>query len=67
MINHSTSIPCPVCKTSIPHEEKALLNGTKFACPQCFAMIGLEQDSVEITRDVIEKFDKLKSEFKSKQ
>jgi predicted RNA-binding Zn-ribbon protein involved in translation (DUF1610 family) len=67
MINHSTSIPCPVCKTSIPLEVKALLNGTKFACPQCFAMIGIEQDSVEIARVAIEKFDELKSEFKSKQ
>ena len=67
MNSNPTTIPCPVCNTPIPIEVQSLLLGTKFSCPQCSALIGIQQESVDVAKNAIEKFEELKQTLNKKQ
>lgn len=54
------SIPCPVCQTKIVFDSESLLHGHKFSCPNCSAVIGLAQESIAPTADMMEKYKQLK-------
>jgi len=42
---NETSIPCPVCKTSITISFQLLLNGAKFCCKGCETEVSLGDQS----------------------
>jgi hypothetical protein len=63
MINLEQSIPCPVCNNKIPFDTKQLLLGVQFVCSNCFASIGLANESREIVQETITKFEELKGRF----
>jgi transcription initiation factor IIE alpha subunit len=66
MINTSSGIPCPVCKTAIPFEIQQLLAGVQFSCPNCFASIGLAPESTPVVEETMTKFEKLKKSIQKK-
>lgn len=59
MMRPNQSIPCPVCNTKIIFDIESLLSGQKFSCPKCSAVIGLSKESVEPTKEILEKYKKL--------
>lgn len=58
MIEHY--IPCPVCKTQIPIDLHQLMQGVQFACPNCYAAIGLAPESQSVVSEAVENLEKLK-------
>lgn len=66
MINSDQSIPCPDCGTKILFDTKQLLMGVQFACPTCFAKIGLAPESRPIVQETIEKLEDLKAKISNK-
>jgi len=54
-------IPCPVCNTSILFDVKQLLSGTQFTCSNCYASIGLANESKNLVQDTMEKIEQLRS------
>ncbi|TSE07266.1 MULTISPECIES: hypothetical protein [Aquimarina] len=59
MINEQ-KIPCPVCQGQIPFDITSLLQGVKFACPSCQSVVALSPESIDETRNAIEKYEELK-------
>ena len=59
---HTTSIPCPTCGpgNTIEIEVSSLLQGAKFACISCGSQVGIQKESVETARKVIDEFENLK-------
>jgi len=55
------TIPCPVCKTSIPFDTVQLLNGVKFACPNCKSEIGLATESKPLVQEIMKKLEQVKN------
>ena len=53
-------IPCPVCKTPIPFDPYQLIKGVQFACPNCGAVVGVAQQSVDTVKNAMEEFDEMK-------
>jgi transcription initiation factor IIE alpha subunit len=66
MINTTSGIPCPVCKTSIPFDIQQLLAGMQFSCPNCSASIGLTPESTPVVEQTMDKFEKLKKTIQKK-
>lgn len=54
---NQTSIPCPVCKTSITISFQQLLNGTPFRCKGCETEVSLGDESK--TKKDLKKLDDL--------
>lgn len=54
-------IPCPVCNTKIPIDTKQLLMGTQFSCPNCYASIGLADESKAVVEETMKRFEELKN------
>lgn len=61
MHTQDQKIPCPVCNTSIQFDVKQLLSGMQFTCPNCFASIGLADESRPLVQETMEKIDQLRS------
>lgn len=55
-------IPCPVCQAAIPVDLHQLVQGVRFACPQCGSAIGLAPESCPVVSKAVDKLDKLKSQ-----
>jgi hypothetical protein len=54
-------IPCPVCKTPIPFEVTALLQGNKFSCPSCTSIVSIAPESMEYIQVAKLEYDQLKT------
>lgn len=59
MINEQ-AIPCPVCRHSIPFDAQRLLEGGRFACPNCQSVVSLAPESVDQTKEAVEAYETLK-------
>lgn len=66
MLASGNSIPCPVCKTAIPFDLKILLQGGSFACPNCAALVSMQEESIEMAKDAVVKFEELKKGSRGK-
>ncbi len=55
-----TSIPCPVCKTSIAVNFQQLLTGTQFKCKGCESEISLGDKSATDVNETLKKMNDLK-------
>lgn len=63
-MNHEQRIPCPVCNTPINFYSFALIQGERFSCTGCGAVVGLPKESVpEATEatEAIQKFTQFKN------
>lgn len=54
------NIPCPVCQTKIPFDPVALVQGHKFSCPTCAAVIGISQEAMETASNALNTYEELK-------
>ena len=62
-MSNQQSFPCPDCSTSIFFEPRMLLQGAKFTCPNCKAVIGLAAESRDTVKESLDKLEQLKSEI----
>lgn len=60
MTQQTQKIPCPVCQTSIPFDVKQLLMGVGFKCPNCYASIGIADESKPFVEKTIQKLETIK-------
>jgi len=61
-MNFEQTIPCPVCETKIPFNPQQLLMGAQFVCPNCQAAIGIAQESKDLMKESMDKFDGLRKD-----
>tara|TARA_R110001583_G_scaffold140423_2_gene292658 strand:- start:396 stop:602 length:207 start_codon:yes stop_codon:yes gene_type:complete len=59
MINQQ-QIPCPNCSSAIPFEPQLLLQGGRFGCPTCTAVVSIAPESIESTKSVMKAYEELK-------
>ncbi len=60
MMTNDQRIPCPVCQNPIIFEVQALIQGGKFGCAVCGAVVSLASESVDLVEESIDKLEKLK-------
>ena len=68
-MNTQHSIPCPTpnCGGKIVIDTHQLLLGHQFVCPNCQGSVGLAEESREVVKDTINKFDAMKQELLQKK
>ena len=59
MINEQT-IPCPVCNGKISFVVQELLQGGRFTCPTCNAVVSISPESIQETQEVMKQYEQLK-------
>jgi hypothetical protein len=59
-MNTEQRIPCPVCKTGIVFEARALIQGHKFTCPNCFSVVGIATEALDSVSETWQKYEQLK-------
>lgn len=63
-MNTIQTIQCPnaECNGVIQFDPYLLIQGKAFTCNTCNSVISLNQESTEVVKDTLEKFDELKSQ-----
>jgi len=63
-MNTIQTIQCPnaECHGTIQFDPYLLIQGKSFTCSTCNSVISLNQDSTEVVKDTLDKFDELKSQ-----
>ena len=61
------TLPCPDCQTKIPFKPEDLLRGVQLTCPNCGISMGLSQQSMDTTREAMDKFNELKQNIKDRK
>lgn len=54
------AIPCPVCQTKIQFDARALVQGHKFSCSNCGAVVGISQEAIKEAGDAFNTYEELK-------
>lgn len=59
MISEQT-IPCPVCQAKIQFDAMALVQGHKFSCSNCGAVVGIAQEAIKEASEAYSTYEELK-------
>ena len=54
------TIPCPVCQAKIQFDARALIQGHKFSCLNCGAVVGISQEAIKEASDAFSTYEELK-------